>query len=879
MILDVFNRNKSDGEEGVSSGAGNIQTGENVQKTAPSFGMNQESSEGGKKESSEKEQSSSDKQWSFSKVLYYAFVLLLPLFYLPFTLSPVALSKQIFVGAILLVLTIYVLGRLLARGELSLPPKMLLFASFGFAGAVLISALFSQAQNVSLLGTSADSFFWVAMYVLAFILTVVVVNNRQAIKNTAIAFAGGVGIFAILTMLQFSDIMVFPGFLDNTNFNPVGTVFAAGFVVAVAFVGFTTYLLIASPKDKSLQGVLWAFVALFGLFLIQINLWTLWLSLGLAFVGIAGVVGYKAVRQKEANLRPLVVPLFIVMVATLGVIIQPNIPTFMNVPAEIGPSLGSTWDISTESLEGARHVTGTGPGTFPFNYSLNRPIALNQTNFWGVQFNQGYSAALTYLSTWGILGIFAFLGTLLLFLYRIGRTAVNNMHQHREGENDSVLRGIALASFGVTLFLSLGAILYKSNVVLFLLLFISAGLAISSMAQLGWTKRWRISLLDSPQKMLIISLSAIVLLSVSLGGLYFVGQKYIGRVYVAQAVESYRANNDLQASLNALDNAIQTSPNDDFTYRVATQALTLQMRNIVQDQSLSQQERSQRFTEVMRRTINVAQRARDANPREVQNWSQLARVYEQLVGIADQAEEQAIAAYEEARNLDPNNPSLPLAQARVNVLAADNTQRQINQFSQTPGQGAAQQEELVNQRKEYLQTAVDRLREAIDLKSDYSAARFLLAATYQRLGNLEQAITQTEQIVNQNRFDPNVWFQLGLYQYQAEQYNNAKDSLEQAVSLADDQFANARYYLGLSYAELGNTESAVNEFETLQENNPDNQLVSNILTNLREGNPPLQGVGGPQTSPPVEDEGGSEGPVLPPEGEGEDGTEGEENPE
>jgi len=64
----------------------------------------------------------------------------------------------------------------------------------------------------------------------------------------------------------------------------------------------------------------------------------------------------------------------------------------------------------------------------------------------------------------------------------------------------------------------------------------------------------------------------------------------------------------------------------------------------------------------------------------------------------------------------------------------------------------------------------------------------------------------------------------------------------------NSSYSNARYFLGLSYYNLGRTEDAIKQFEVVQSLNLDNKEVGFILKNLKEGKAPFVNA-----TPPIDD--------------------------
>ena len=77
----------------------------------------------------------------------------------------------------------------------------------------------------------------------------------------------------------------------------------------------------------------------------------------------------------------------------------------------------------------------------------------------------------------------------------------------------------------------------------------------------------------------------------------------------------------------------------------------------------------------------------------------------------------------------------------------------------------------------------------------------------------------------------------------------ASSELQQAVAIQSD-YANAKYFLGLSDYILGNTPDAIQQFQDLAKSNPDNAEVKLILGNLTSGKKPFDGAVPPVTPTP-----------------------------
>ena len=204
---------------------------------------------------------------------------------------------------------------------------------------------------------------------------------------------------------------------------------------------------------------------------------------------------------------------------------------------------------------------------------------------------------------------------------------------------------------------------------------------------------------------------------------------------------------------------------------------------------------------------------------------QLGRVYESVVALkVEKADEAALNSYAEAFRVSPLDPSPFIASARV-----------------------AMQIKKTDDARKYLQGA-------LNIKPDFADALFMLSQIEAQAGNLKEAILRTEQTAVVSSNSPGIFFQLGLLQYQNNSFNAARMAFERAVGLNND-YANARYFLGLIYDKQGLKEKAIEQFAYIQKTNPNNEEVKKILSNLKNGRGALAEIAPPapekREEPPI----------------------------
>jgi tetratricopeptide (TPR) repeat protein len=138
---------------------------------------------------------------------------------------------------------------------------------------------------------------------------------------------------------------------------------------------------------------------------------------------------------------------------------------------------------------------------------------------------------------------------------------------------------------------------------------------------------------------------------------------------------------------------------------------------------------------------------------------------------------------------------------------------------------------------------------ALQIKQNYTEAIFLLSQIQVNNGQIKDAITSVQFAIQTQPNNSLLYFQLGLLQYNDKNYQGAVDALQKAIQI-NDQYANARYFLGLAYARLGKNPDAIIQFENLNSTNPENDEVKEILTNLKAGKSPFSDVKTPIDSKP-----------------------------
>jgi Flp pilus assembly protein TadD len=234
------------------------------------------------------------------------------------------------------------------------------------------------------------------------------------------------------------------------------------------------------------------------------------------------------------------------------------------------------------------------------------------------------------------------------------------------------------------------------------------------------------------------------------------------------------------------------------------------LEKLAQNTTLSQADRVAGANQYIADARAAAEHAVLLDPTDFENYMATGGVYDALgtFGIGNTFES-ARAEYSKALALNPRSPRVLFLLGRVTLLGGDRA-------------GA----------KEYFARALMERPNFIEALSVLSQ----LELQDQHPENAEVLLKNAITIEPGNFV---LRFTLGYLQYSVRDYKSAVESLEAAVIL-NPVYANAKYFLGLTYARLGRTDDAITQFIGVAELNPDNADVPQIIRNLRAGRDPLE---------------------------------------
>ena len=770
-------------------------------------------------------------------------IFLIPVFFIPSRVVPFQFTKVVILYfGVIAALIAWIIGRL-NNGKLSYSKHGVFLALGGIVVVYFIASLFSPAKLVSFVGQGFEisTFAFIAtMAVFVFLVSHIFVDRRRA----AYGYLAFLASFIVIALFQLIRLFTGPSFMsfgvfttatDNLvgSWNDLGVYFGA-----VALFSFISLELLRMPRKLRFATISVLAVAI--LFLTVISFPAIWYTLGI-FALIFFIYNFSFNKARQPEVSPVasmagrkavpVTSLVVLIICFVFAIVKGNVYStlsnglgfsFLNHFAvsnvEVSPSWTSTYAIAKDSIK-HHPLFGVGPNRFLNQWFFSKPAVVNNTPFWATDFNYGIGLIPTFVVTTGIVGVLAWFVFLGYFLYLGFKVLFRRI-------DDSFSLYLSISSFVISLYLWLFTIIHVPSASLLVITFAFTGIFFASAIDGKLIIQKSYDIVKNPATSFV---SVLVLIGLMLGVVVFgydVGKRYMASIYYNRALVDANVQGNVNAAEADLGRAIQLSPSD-FYYRALTDLNLIKINALLQQQTLAQDVLKTQFQADLSTAVAASQAANVNDNTNYLNWMSIGSVSAAVVRFnADKAYEQAMAAYNQARQLNPQNPAIFLAMAQLEVAHKNTTAAKAD------------------------------IIEALRLKNDYTDAIYLLAQIQIAEGDLKSAIQSVEALTYTNPNDPGIYFQLGLLRYNNKDYQGASSALIQAVTLSPD-YANAKYFLGLSYYKLGNTPSAVKEFEDIKKTNPTSGEIDTIIANLKAGRDPVANTSNSKpeksSNPPVKD--------------------------
>ncbi len=764
-----------------------------------------------------------------SFIIFLITVILVPLAFLPISYAPLDISKTVVIAFGVLVSAILYFISAFKQKSLFLPKHPLVLVSAGIIVSLLVSTFLSTSPMKSFFGQGFE-LTTSSLLLVFFLASLLVVYLTHKERDRMLYIYGGVIVsfllVALFHMVRFiggPELLSF-GFFQMTSSTLVGKwndlALLAGSVGIISYIGLQFITL-----NKLFKALLTVLLIISGVFLFVVNSAVVW---SVAALVLAGVVYYqfRSNASEPSLIRKLPILSIILLIIAVGcawkgdTIAAPVINALKIEQTELPLPWQLTLDVASDTIKESP-LFGSGPNRFGFQYLKFKPQGVNISQAWNVEFNNGSGMVPSLLVTQGIVGFLLWIAFIVLLVY----TGFKSLKKTQ----DDFARFFVGSTFFATIFLWISCFVYVPSHSIMFLTFIMTGLFVSSLVAEGFIPFVKLGSSEgSKLKKFIPALLALILIvSVVWGVVYLKKTTALG--YFQGGINALKLpeNQGLETAENNFKKALSWDKNDIY-YQALSEI------NILKITALSQQLQAQaqqgaktpdeasivQIGKLVEEAIGYTRSAIALDPTNYYNYVAEARISEIALSLKiDKAFENTKTAYENALKYNPYNPALYLNLARVE----------------------ASQDKLVE--------AQQYIGAALQLKQNYIEAIFLLSQIQVSQGQIKEAITSVEVAAQINPTNPLIYFQLGLLKYNDKNYQGAVEAFGKAVEL-NSQYANAQYFLGLSYARLGRSADAIVQFENLAQTNPDSEEVALILSNLKAGKSPFADAQPPIDSKP-----------------------------
>lgn len=638
----------------------------------------------------------------------YLTIVLMPLFFLPFSKIPVETSKGLLVVLGLAVSLIFWVAARFSKGNVVLPKSFIALSALGIVVSFLLSALFSSNPQISLFGIMFDiGTFWFMFtaFMLMLISSVVLKEPKYAKK----VFWGIIISFIVISVFQILHVMMPEtlklGVLGGKTANVFGSWSAFG--LYAGFIGVISLFAVEFfSTTKKLKRVLGLAIVLSLFTAALVNFALIWKLLGVFALIIFVYKVSQSMGGEEGSRKFPTFSMAVVMVSLLfimaGQFIGTYIPSkFGLASVEIGPSFGATMQV-TKSVLAKDPIFGVGPNRFGEAWSMYKPQVINSTQFWDATFDSGSGLIPTFATTTGILGIVAWLA-FLFFFFKDGMKAIfTSIKNSSESELSTFFVG--------ALYLMIASFFYSGGAVILLLTFAFTGIFVGLYSNGRGGKEINFSFLHNPKKTFVSIMAMVIIMiaTAAAGFKYlerFISVSYFGKALAAQNIET------AESSINRAVNIYQ----NDLYLRTYAQVYLVKLNSLASKGSTLTDQEKLDLQGSFDRAVAGAQLATNADKTNYINFRALGAVYETVgsYGVTG-AYDRAVEAYQKASELSPNNPGLQLAISRISFV-----------------------EGKVKEAKEYA-------TKALKLKNNYIDALIVLSQVAKSEGDMTSAINYAE---------------------------------------------------------------------------------------------------------------------------------------
>ncbi len=581
--------------------------------------------------------------------------------------------KMVIIAVVITLPLSVLLVRRWRHGSVMVPHSGIMFTAALLPVAYLMSVLFAVDKSTALLGFefNVDSLVMILLGFLALVLTVLASVRKgtaDKIKSVLVYFSGAVVIIFMLQIL-FNALAV-ESMSWVSLLLPIGS-----WLDISAIAGLLVIFLMVNNQDsdekKGLSKHKYGIAAVVLMLILGVfaNIKLVFILLALvAIVKLVQVLSnnkdsVKSVVKSCAVVLPGTVLVLSVFFIADNMLLNAKVSNTMqgwsNVSfVDVRPNWKGTLDVAKGTVSSAdvtAKLFGPGSGSFSDQWRMYKPTRVNMTQFWSTNFN----SAIGFIPTSIITGGVAVFAAWVLFLLVVFVSVIRNRNS---------LLGIPVV------FMWIFAILNPVDILVLIMAFVLTGLFVAEMARSRSLRVVNYKLRGEETNKMIAFVVLPSLLVVSIGALAVIGHRSVVNAYMIQASNAMIEGNmnKTEQILNKVKGFADTAMVEQGYTNIALARLTTVLQEGNQEGAEVDQEALQ---SALSNVLSHARRAIELDTKDPVNYITLGNISEQLMSLGiEGAEDSALVAYGQASALDPYNPSIPLAIARVNGALDDKEQ-------------------------------------------------------------------------------------------------------------------------------------------------------------------------------------------------------------
>ncbi|MFC1700497.1 O-antigen ligase family protein [Patescibacteria group bacterium] len=325
---------------------------------------------------------------------------LVPIFFLPFTTEFFSFNKLALIVFVTLFLIVIWGLKIMTGDKIEIAKSPVDRSLLALSVVAILAAIFSVSKADSIYGSPGRwlGLFAFLAFVAFFYIATPLLKGIKTIKNSLFALLIGSTISSVIAILSYYNITLGKADFLRNYFTLTGSVNDSILLAALAVTLAFSFIL--SEKDLGKRLMLINLVMINFFFVAITGKPVGWVIVIVGLV-LSALYNRSIIMQRKSELGAL----GLIMALMLALVLVPTTKRFIvnpNFRSDLALSLKETWAVSTSTIRDFP-LLATGPGTFYINFARYRPLILNNSPFWNIQFNLPFNGVFEALTTLGII--------------------------------------------------------------------------------------------------------------------------------------------------------------------------------------------------------------------------------------------------------------------------------------------------------------------------------------------------------------------------------------------------------------------------------------------------------------------------------------------